>query len=390
MTHEHDILIVGGGPVGATLALALRGYGHSVALLEARPAHAGARDARTLALSEGSRLILERLGVWAELAPKATPIATIHVSQRGRLGRTILHAADEDLDALGYVLPYADLSAALDRVLTDSRDIVVEYGARALALESGSDAAEVAVEQDGVTRRIGARLVVVADGGRSLNEFPRMRRVTKEYGHSALVAHVESELPHDNIAYERFTPVGPVALLPEGMHSFALVWTAGPAEAERLCDLPEAEFLAELHRHFGDRVGRFLAVRERATFPLRLSTLRPVTAPHLAVIGNAAQTLHPVAGQGFNLGLRDVWELALILRRTSADAIGAEAMLRQYQARRRLDTGGGIFFTDFLVRMFSNDIPGLGSLRGAGLALLETLAPAKHFVARKMSFGAKG
>lgn len=390
MTMNTDILIVGGGPVGATLALALRGYGHSVALLEARPVNAGSRDARTLALAEGSRLILERLGVWAELAPQATPIATIHVSQRGRLGRTVLHAADEHQDALGYVLPYADLGAALDRALAGSRDITVEYGARALALNGGKDVAEVAIEQDGATRRVGARLVVVADGGRSLNEFPQMRRVTKEYGHSALVAHVECELRHGNTAYERFTPVGPVALLPEGERGFALVWTADPAEAERLCGLPAADFLAELHRHFGDRAGQFLAVRGRATFPLRLSTLRPVVAPHLVVVGNAAQTLHPVAGQGFNLGLRDAWELAGVLRRTSGDAVGGDAMLRQYQAQRRLDTGGGIFFTDFLVRVFSNDIPGLGTLRGAGLALLETLAPARHLVARKMSFGAKG
>lgn len=390
MKPDYDILVVGGGPVGATLALGLRGYGHSVALLEARHPHAGARDPRTLALSQGSRLILERLSVWPELASNATPITTIHVSQRGRLGRAILRASDEHQEALGYVLSYADLSAALDRALAESPEIAVRYGARAQGLETGNDCAVVSVEQDGTINKLSARLAVIADGGRGLNELPGMKRETKEYAHSALVGHVECELPHGNIAYERFTPLGPVALLPEGERGFALVWTARPEEAERLCRVPELEFLEELHRHFGDRVGQFLEIRARATFPLRLSTLRPVVGAHLAVIGNAAQTLHPVAGQGFNLGLRDAWELASIARNIPGEAIGGSDMLKHYQSGRRMDTGGGIFFTDFLVRTFSNDIPGLGSMRGTGLAMLEMLAPARHFVARKMSFGAKG
>jgi 2-octaprenyl-6-methoxyphenol hydroxylase len=385
-----DILIVGGGPVGATLALALRGYAHSVVLLEARKAEAGARDARTLALSQGSKLILQRLGVWDGLAPSVTRIETIHVSQRGRLGRTVLHARDEQQEALGYVLSYAALSEALACALEETQEITVQYGARAMALESGDNEAMVCLERDGEASKEHARLVVLADGGRSLNELPGMKRVTRDYGHNALVAHVECELPHDNVAYERFTPLGPVALLPQGERGFALVWTAEPEEAERLSSLSEEEFLEGLHEYFGDRAGKFLHVQGRATFPLRLSTLRPVVGPRLAVIGNAAQTLHPVAGQGFNLGLRDAWELARIARTTDNAAIGGDAMLSRYQAQRHIDTGGGIFFTDFLVRAFSNDLPGLGPMRGAGLAMLELLAPAKHFVARKMSFGAKG
>lgn len=390
MTPESDILIVGGGPVGATLALGLQGYGHRVTLLEARHPHTGNRDARTLALSEGSRMILERLGAWRELATHATPIHTIHVSQRERLGRTVLRASDEGQDALGYVLPYAELSRALDRALSETNEIRVEYGARATALEHAGEQVVIAVDQDGEFRQFATRLAVIADGGRSLSELPGMKREIREYGHTALVGHVECELPHDNIAYERFTPLGPVALLPEGSRWFALVWTASQEEAERLVALPEEAFLDELHRHFGDRVGRFREIVGRATFPLRLVKLRPVVGPHLAVIGNAAQTLHPVAGQGFNLGLRDAWQLALMARETPANQMGSETMLQQYQAKRRLDTGGGIFFTDFLVRTFSNDLPGWGPLRGAGLALLDLCTPARHFVARKMSFGAKG
>ena len=149
-------------------------------------------------------------------------------------------------------------------------------------------------------------------------------------------------------------------------------------------------FLKRLHQHFGDRLGRFLAVENRAAYPLRLNTLRPVTAPHFVAIGNAAQTLHPVAGQGFNLGLRDAWELALTLHDTPVGEIGGEGMLARYRQGRRLDTGGGILFTDFLVRTFSNDWLPLAHARGAGLALLDLLAPARRLVARKMSFGARG
>lgn len=390
MNAGHDILIIGGGPVGATLALALRGSGLAVTVLEARPRGVASGDPRVLALSQGSRLILQHLGAWGALESRATPIETIHVSQRGRLGRTVLRARDEGQQALGYVLPYAALSDALDGALAAAGEIAVEHEARAVALETSAQDATVRFERAAAVQGAHARLAVLADGGRSLSALPGMKRAVRDYGHSAVVGQVECELPHGNTAYERFTPQGPLALLPDGARGFALVWSADPATARTLCEIEETEFLERLHRHFGDRVGKFLAVNGRAAFPLKLSTLRPVTAPHLAVIGNAAQTLHPVAGQGFNLGLRDAWELALTLRHTAREDIGDAAMLAQYHARRRIDTGGGIFFTDFLVRAFSNELPGLGAARGAGLVLVELSLPAKRFVARKMSFGALG
>lgn len=390
MSSTPEILIIGGGPVGATLALALRETGLAVTVLEARPAGLASSDQRTLALSEGSRQILQRLGVWPELAAAATPIDTIHVSQRGRLGRAVIRAKDEGLPALGYVLSYAALADALDRKLAASGAAQVVCDARAVGLVTQVDHAAVQYERAGKVQDIAAQLAVVADGGRSLNVLPGMQRNVREYGHSAVVGKVTCEFPHQHVAYERFTPEGPVALLPDGEHGYALVWTAAPEVAETLCALDESEFLARLHQHFGDRVGRFLSVAGRTSFPLKLVTLRPVTAPHVAVIGNAAQTLHPVAGQGFNLGLRDAWELALTLRDTVPGQIGGADMLARYRARRQLDTGGGIFFTDFLVRTFSNELPGLGTARGAGLALLELAVPAKRFVARRMSFGANG
>ena len=390
MTEATSIVIIGGGPVGATLALALRDSGLEVTVLEARSSGVASNDQRTLALSEGSRLILQRLGVWSELTAFATPITTIHISQRGRFGRTVMHAADEGQDALGYVLPYAALANVLDRKLMESGVARLIYQARAMGLETTDAHALIRYEHAGELRGIETLLAVVADGGRSLNEFPGMTRDVREYGHCAVVGKVTCEFAHAGTAYERFTPEGPVALLPDGERGFALVWTADPATADTLCALEESAFLDSLHRHFGDRVGRFLSITGRTSFPLKLSTLRPVTAPHLVVIGNAAQTLHPVAGQGFNLGLRDAWELALTLRDASPEQVGSVETLDRYRARRKPDTGGGIFFTDFLVRTFSNDLPGLGTARGAALTALDLLPAARHFVARKMSFGANG
>lgn len=390
MSAMHDVLVIGGGPVGATLALALRGHGLDVCVLEARSQRSAAADPRALALSMGSRQILQRLGVWQRLSAQATSIATIHVSQSGRLGRTALHASDEGQEALGYVLPYASLSAALEQSLATADDIQVEYGVRATAIEALADAATVRCERDGKSTERRARLLVLADGGRELALPQGLRRNTRDYRQSALVARVSCEQPHAGVAYERFTPHGPLALLPDGTRDFSLVWSGTPDGVEALLGLDTSLFLKRLHQHFGDRLGRFLAVEGRAAFPLRLNTLRPVTAAHFVAIGNAAQTLHPVAGQGFNLGLRDAWELALTLHHTSVSEIGGEDMLARYRQGRRLDTGGGILFTDFLVRTFSNDWLPLAHARGAGLALLDLLAPARRLVARKMSFGARG
>lgn len=390
MSDLYDVLVIGGGPVGATLALALRGRGHSVCVLEARAQGELSADPRALALSMGSRQILERLGLWQALSAQATPITTIHVSQSGRFGRTRLHAADEGQEALGYVLPYAALSREVSDALDSAGDLRVEYGTRAGVIAAQPGAAEVRVEHAGTARPLRARLAVLADGGRGLELPPGLQRDTRDYGQSALIAHVACERPHDGVAYERFTPQGPLALLPDGAHEFSLVWTGTPERVDALFQLEQPAFLEQLHTHFGDRLGRFLSVEARAAYPLRLSMLRPVTAPHFAAIGNAAQMLHPVAGQGFNLGLRDAWELALTICDTPLGELGEEAMLDRYRSRRKLDTGGGILFTDFLVRTFSNDWPPLAHARGAGLALFDLLAPARRLVARKMSFGARG
>ena len=377
----NSIVIVGGGPVGAMLALSLQQQGMAVTLLEARASDASHKDTRALALSFGSRMVLEKLGVWDEIEPQATAINTIHISQRGGFGRTKLNAQDHDLPALGYVLPYGALTKALDAELENS-DVL--YEAIALRANSHAAAGEVVFTHAGKEKTLSSSLVVVADGGNSL-EIAGIQRETKEYGHNALVSKVVCELPHNNIAYERFTPQGPMALLPNGERDFSLVWTGEKDAVEALLKLDDATFLAQLHAAFGDRVGKFLSTEKRMSFPLKLSTLKPSTAPHLVVIGNAAQTMHPVAGQGFNVGLRDAWTLADLI--VNSAELGSADMLKSYSKQRQRDTKGGILFTDFLVNAFSNDLIGVSALRGAGLGFLEVLKPAKSFLVGKMSFG---
>ncbi|MCA1926364.1 MAG: FAD-dependent monooxygenase [Thiobacillus sp.] len=373
-------LIVGAGPVGAVCALALAQQDIPARVLEAGPENAPA-DGRTLALSHGAQLILSRLGVWQRLAD-VTPIARIHISQRGALGATRLDAAELDVPALGYVLSYATLTAALKQALHEAA-VPVEYGVAVEAVQAGNDAAAV-MTAAGARR---TALAVVADGGRSL--AAATAKFHRDYAQMALVCDVRTERPHAHQAYERFTPDGPVALLPRH-DRYGLVWTAHPDVAERLRRLDDPAFLDALHAHFGGRQGRFLQAGPRKVFPLMMRYAGSEAGARVVRIGNAAQTLHPVAGQGFNLGLRDAFELALACADVPPNALGSAAMLAAYARGRRADVAGGLGFTDFLVRAFSNDFALLRHARGLGLLTLEALPPLKNFVARRMMFGARG
>ena len=377
----NTVLIVGAGPVGAVCALALQQQGIAARVLEAMPEDARG-DTRTLALSHGSRLILERLGIWTHL-DDVTPITRIHISQRGTLGVARLSADEVNVPALGYVLPYATLTAALKQVLREA-GIAVDYGVAVERIESGVEAATLHLS-DG--RSVAAPLAVVADGGRG--EAAPAPKFERDYDQMAVVCEVQTELPHGNQAFERFTPEGPAALLPKG-DRYALVWTAKREDAERIAQLADGEFLAALYRHFGGRQGLFLQSTPRKTFPLKLAYTGSEAADRVVRIGNAAQTLHPVAGQGFNIGLRDAWELAALCGDSAAREIGSTAMLAAYARGRRVDVLAGVGFTDFLVRVFSNDIAPLRHARGLGLLALEVLPPLKSFVARRMIFGARG
>ena len=381
---SEPIIIVGGGPVGAVLALALQRQNVLFTMLEARAKGASHMDTRALALSYGSRLILEKLGVWDAVEAKATAINTIHISQRGGLGRTKLNAAEHSQPALGYVLPYGTLTQALDSALDTNH---VMYEAEATEIKPGEACTQVIFNQNGKPQTLASALLVVADGGRNLNDIEGIKKETKEYGHDALVSKVTAELPHNNIAYERFTPSGPMALLPNGEAGFSLVWTGEKVSIDALLALDDCTFLSQLHTTFGDRVGKFLSIEKRMSFPLKLSTLKPSTASHLAIIGNAAQTMHPVAGQGFNVGLRDARTLADLIVDSPTGALGSASMLAAYNQQRSRDVKGGVMFTDLLVNIFSNDMIGLSALRGAGLGALELLNPVKNILVSKMSFG---
>ena len=381
----HDVAIVGAGPVGSTLALALAAGDVDVTVLDARPAGNAGRSDRSLALSHGARLILQRVGVWDALStlPSAlTPIKRIDISQAGGFGQTALTADEHRLPALGYVVSYRALQSALDDALSRSR-VSLRHGVAVTAVRGGPAYAEIeAAGGDGSP--IVARLAAVSDGTGDALAFSERQR--HDYRQVALVAKLCPASPHDGTAFERFTPDGPMALLPEH-EGYGLVWTATPARAQELLALSDAKFLAELARHFGARSGRFTHVADRRTFPLAMEYARDPARARCIALGNAAQTLHPVAGQGFNLGLRDAFELAQIVLDTPREEIGAAAMLRRYARGRRTDRMAGIALTHGLVRLFGNDLAVLRWPRGLALTLLDAMPPAKRAFTRAMLFG---
>jgi 2-octaprenyl-6-methoxyphenol hydroxylase len=366
-----SVAIVGGGLAGMALALALHKHGVAAEIFEARPRGAVRSEKRILALSWGARQLLERIGAWHGVA--ATAIERIHVSQRGHLGRTLLAAGDEGVPALGYVLAAADLAAVLDAAVS-AAGISYHDETKVGAGEMKSPA--------GVTANFA--LTAWAEGAVGAGDA-----VVRDYGQHAVLCTATMREPHRHVAWERFTPDGPLALLPYGRsdgNECAVVFTCQAAEAAQLAALETAAFLARLQAQFGTRLG-FAAIGPRAAFALGLRYRHHAVGERQVWIGNAAQTLHPVAGQGFNLALRDIWELA----RTLADAPdpGDAALLGRYARARRLDRRGAIAFTDGLVRIFSNDLPPLAHARGAGLLALDLLPPLRSFVARRMMFGAR-
>ena len=381
----HDLAIVGAGPVGATLALAVSDADLDVVVLDARAKGETPRGDRMLALSHGARLIFERLGVWGAIAATrgaVTPITAIDISQAGGFGSTRLTADENDLPALGYVVSYRALQAALDAALARA-GVGIRHGVAVTAV--GGTPAYAAVEcEGGDGQPILARLAAIADGtGATVAGVPRQRH---DYGQVAIVAELWRDVQQDGIAYERFTPDGPLALLPQEDH-YGLVWTATPERAEMLLTLADATFLAQLDRHFAPRIGGFARVGPRRTFPLALEYAKATVGTRCVALGNAAQTLHPVAGQGFNVGLRDAFELAQAVVDAPRDTLGDASMLRRHARGRRTDRWAGIALTHGLVNLFGNDVALVRWPRGLALTLLDALPPAKRAFTRAMMFG---
>lgn len=349
------------------LALALHKQGITSEIFDARARGAAINDKRILAISYGSRQILEQLGVWHGSA--ATAIDTIHISQRGRLGRTRLTARDEGVPALGYVVNAGALAAVLDAAVAQA------------------DISYHELQKVGAGETAHYALTAWAEGAVSVADATTIR----DYGQHAILCTATTHQPHHHTAWERFTPDGPLALLPHGNtgNQHAVVFTCASTAATQLAAEGDADFLARLQSRFGARLS-FTAVGPRFCYALGLRYREEIVAARQVWIGNAAQTLHPVAGQGFNLALRDIHDLAHTLADPgNADDPGDAALLARYAASRRLDRQATIRFTDGLARLFANDFPPLAHARGAALLALDLLPPLRHFVARRMMFGAR-
>ncbi|RQT19849.1 UbiH/UbiF/VisC/COQ6 family ubiquinone biosynthesis hydroxylase [Burkholderia contaminans] len=384
-TPDYDLAIVGAGPVGLALAgwLARRSATQhaSIALIDAREPAASANDPRAIAVSHGSRVLLDTLAWPAD----ATPIEHIHVSQRGHFGRTLIDRDEHDVAALGYVVRYGSLVQALAGAVRGTR---VDWLTSTTARAPQQDADGVTLTLDGPQgeRTLRARVVTNAEGGLFHEQQADVGKHRRDYGQTALVGTVTVSAPRPNVAWERFTHEGPLALLPLGgprQAEYALVWCCTPDEAARRAALPDDAFLRELGSAFGERMGDFVAIAGRASFPLGLTAAQTLVNGRVAIVGNAAQTLHPVAGQGLNLGLRDAHTLVDTLSEQGFEATA----LATFNARRALDRRFTIGATDTLARLFTIDSGPLPLLRGAALTALEFVPPLKKVIARQMMFG---
>jgi 2-polyprenyl-6-methoxyphenol 4-hydroxylase len=396
---RYDVVIVGAGMVGASLALALTHQQDKplkLLLVEASALHGNSSpvqpgfDARSTVLSAGTVAYFQELGLWNALGSAATPIERIHVSDQGRFGSVRLDAEDEGVGALGHVVENADIGRALNAAL---------FAATGLEL-----CAPVAVEQllpdlQGMRLRlrsgegesiVTAALVVLAEGGRSgLPAQLGIAHRNESYGQTAVIANVAFTNPHRQVAYERFTPKGPVALLPladrDGSHRAALVWTHGEADAQSILALDDAAFLVRLQRDFGGRVGAFTRVGKRVAYNLALQVAEEQIRPGLVLLGNVAHSLHPVAGQGFNLALRDTMTLARNIRESLQSGVspGDFTRLQLYLAAVQQDQSHTITFSDYMTRLFSSNNRALGLVRQLGMASIDLVPPLKNQLARQ-------
>jgi 2-octaprenyl-6-methoxyphenol hydroxylase len=396
--HSPDVAICGGGLVGATLALALAELSLDVVLIEAHPFGAFGQpsfDDRTTAISNGSRRIFEALRVWPLLERDATAIRRIHVSDRGRFGFARLDAAEQGLSALGFVCVNRAMGAALWRRLEEST-VRVLAPARVRGMQSvdGRQRIECDLGAQGSVS-VEAKLAIAADGAQSvLREAAGIGAQTWNYDQTALVTNVLAQRFHDHVAYERFTPSGPLALLPMSEGRLGLIWTFTAEVAQAVAEANDVEFIARLQDAFGFRLGRFMRVGARQLYPLALTRADEHVAERLAIVGNAAQTLHPIAGQGFNLGLRDAASLAEVLadgRAQQRDGFdpGDGLWLERYREWRVADRSNIVRFTDGLVRLFTQPFGPIKALRAAGMLAFD-LMPAAKGALSQLSLGAAG
>lgn len=393
MAEHFDVLIVGGGMVGASLAHALKGSGLRIGMIEVTGEDAVAQpsyDERAIALSFGSRRIFEQFGAWGDLSTAASPIKRIHVSDRGHFGFAHLQAEEEGVDALGYVTPAHAIGTALLPGLKDIEELTVFRPAQVVTVDQDAARERVSLEVDvnGVMQTLTCRLAVAADGGRStLRESQQIPVTEYDYGHTAVISTVTPSRCHEQVAYERFTNTGPLALLPMTDNRLSLVWTFHTEDADAALAWSDADFLAHLQERFGFRVGRFEKVGKRVAYPLKRVQANRQVEGRVVLIGNAAHTLHPIGGQGFNLGLRDVAVLASLIKSSPRNGEGlsdpgAPDLLSRYAAQRKTDQREIVGGTDAMARLFSNNSKALAGMRGLGMVALDLCPTARHVFAR--------
>ncbi|MGD8483867.1 MAG: 2-octaprenyl-6-methoxyphenyl hydroxylase [Thioalkalispiraceae bacterium] len=395
---DYDLIIVGGGLVGASLACALGDSKLRIAVIEAAPFVTDTAqnlqprfDARTVALAQGSQQIFSSMGLWQQIEQLGVaPIKKIHISDRGHAGITRLDSEQEKVEALGYVVEMRVLGKVLTERLASFSNIELLCPARLKSLAFSAASAEVGIEHQGHDKTLRTPLVVAADGGQSMaRQLSGVNVFETDYGQHAVIANVAVDAPHHNVAYERFTDSGPMALLPlspdqENDHVYALVWTVSSKQSEEVAGWDDRTFLQQLQQRFGNRAGHFVKASTRHVYPLKFMQAREHVRPHLAFIGNAAHTLHPVAGQGFNLGLRDVASLAQVLVEASSNnmPLGDLRVLKHYAQWRKRDHWQTSLVTDGLVRLFSSKLPPLMLARNVGLVMMDLCPPLKHVMAR--------
>jgi 2-octaprenyl-6-methoxyphenol hydroxylase len=387
-TESMDIVIAGGGMVGASLAAALSSLQLKVALIEASPVQLTQQpgyDDRAIALSYGSSQTLKGMGVWKSVAEVANPIDSIHVSDRGHFGATRLNAKQQKVPALGYLIQAQAYGHAINSFL-EASDVRILQPAKIDALETTGAAQNISVMTKSGIETIKAKLLVACDGGNSeIRKMSGVSATTHDYEQVAIIANVTTEVPHENRAFERFTEQGPIALLPMSDNRCSLVWTLNADNYQSVLDLDDDAFLKALGEAFGYRLGRFTRVGRRSSFPLMLTQSSQLTSERLAIIGNAAHALHPVAGQGLNLALRDIAELAEQIAVAVKDDkdVGSAELLNAYAGIRQKDTARTIKYTDSLVKLFSNQNFLLGHARAAGLTLVDRLVPLRTLLAKQ-------
>ncbi|AHF74985.1 Ubiquinone biosynthesis monooxygenase UbiH/COQ6, 2-octaprenyl-6-methoxyphenol hydroxylase [Candidatus Sodalis pierantonius str. SOPE] len=384
-----SVTIIGGGMAGATLALALSHLSRGtlqIDLVEARTPesrdHPGF-DARAIALAQGTCRELTTIGVWSALASCATAITRVEVSDKGHLGKVQIATDDYQLPALGYVVELHAAGKRLFDLLRQAPGVRLHCPATLTRLRREREETIITLD-NGV--ELNAQLVVAADGSRSpLAAQCGMRWRQRDYQQIAVIANISTAVPHGGDAFERFTPQGPLALLPMSGARNSLVWCLPAAHEQDIADWDEGRFCHALQQAFGWRLGRITAAGERQCYPLRLRTAERHIGHRLALVGNAAQTLHPIAGQGFNLGLRDVMTLAETLAQAAAQGedIGDYVVLSRYQRRRQPDQAGTVGITDGLIHLFANRHLSLVVGRNLGLLAMAHIPSLRDALALK-------